>query len=185
MMNYYLIAKLIHIVGALGFFIALGVEVLTLWQAGNATTSVQVLERLQISSSAQRLGPLSMLLILISGFTMMAIARMGSAWLVVAFGALILMVLLGLALTAPRMRAIRRALTTENGPVSSSLHDMLRNSLLSLSIHMRVSLALGIVVLMTLKPDLLGSLITISVSILLGLASSLPRRGRDREKVQA
>jgi hypothetical protein len=184
-MNYYLIAKLLHILGALGFFIALGLEVLSLWQARNATASVQVRERLHISSSAQRLGPLSMLMILISGFYMMAVARISSAWLIVAFGALILMVLLGLAITAPRMAAIRQALTTENGSVSASLHNLLHNSLLSLSMHMRVIIALGIVVLMTLKPDLLGALITMAVAVVLGLAFSLPARIRDREKVQA
>lgn len=126
-----------------------------------------------------------MLLILISGFYMMAVARIGSTWLIVAFGALILMIVLGLALTAPRMAAIRQALTIENGSMSSSLHNLLHNSLLSLSIHMRVSLALGIVVLMTLKPDLLGSLIVMGPAVILGMASSLPVRGRDRQKVQA
>jgi hypothetical protein len=184
-MNYYLIAKLVHIVGALGFFMALGVEMLSLWQARNAGTSIQVRERLHVASSAQRLGPLSMLLILISGFTMMAIARIGSAWLIVAFGALVLIVVLGLALTAPRMAAIRQALMMENGPVSASLHNLLHNSLLSLSLHLRASMALGIVILMTLKPDLLGSLITMGVAVILGLATSLPMRGRNQEKVQA
>jgi hypothetical protein len=98
---------------------------------------------------------------------------------------MVLMVVLGLALTAPRMAAIRQALTTENGPVSSSLHSLLHNSFLSLSIHMRVSLALGIVVLMTIKPDLPGALITLGAAVILGLASSLSIRGRAREKVQA
>jgi hypothetical protein len=184
-MNYYLIAKLLHILGALGFFMALGVELLSLWQARNATTTVQVRERLQISSSAQRLGPLSMLILLISGFSMMAIARIGSAWLITAFGALVLMVVLGLALTAPRMASIRQALMAENGTVSASLQNLLHNSLLSLSLHMRASIALGIVVLMTVKPDLLGSLITMGLAIILGLASSLPARRRAHEKVQA
>jgi hypothetical protein len=38
---------------------------------------------------------------------------------------------------------------------------------------------------MTVKPDLLGSLLTIGVAGVLGLAFSLPTRGSDREKVQA
>jgi hypothetical protein len=107
MMNYYLIAKFIHIVSALGFFIALGVEWLSLWNARNATTSEQVRERLRISSGAQRLGPLSMLMLLISGFYMMAIARIGSAWLIVAFGALVLLVVLALTLTRRQIAAIQ------------------------------------------------------------------------------
>jgi hypothetical protein len=47
---------------------------------------------------------------------------------------------------------------------------------------MRVSIALGIVFVMTVKPDLSGSLLTIGIAIILGLASSL--RLRDRERTQ-
>ena len=183
-MNYYLIVKLIHIIGALGFFMALSLEWFSLSQARNAATSEQIRERLQISRSAQRLGPLSMLAILITGIYMMATVWHGVAWLIVALGTLILMVVLGVVLTAPRMAAIGRALLTENGPMSSSLHDLLHNSLLWLSLRIRASIALGIVFLMTLKPDLLGSLITMAVAIVLGLIFSLPTRSRDREKVQ-
>ena len=183
-MNYYLIVKLIHIIGALGFFMALGLEWFSLSQARNAATSEQVRERLQISRSAQRLGPLSMLTILITGIYMMATVWRGVGWLIIALGSLVLMVLLGVVLTAPRMAAIGRALATESGPMSSSLHDLLHNSLLWLSLRIRVSIALGIIFLMTLKPDLLGSLITMAVVIVLGLAFSLPARSRDREKVQ-
>jgi hypothetical protein len=38
---------------------------------------------------------------------------------------------------------------------------------------------------MTVKPDLFGSLLTMGLAILLGLASSLPTWSREREKVQA
>jgi hypothetical protein len=184
MMNYYLVVKLIHIIGALGFFIALGLEWLSLSSARSAVTSEQVRERLQVSRSAQRLGPLSMLLILISGIYMMATVWHRVGWLTVALGALVLIVVLGVALTRPRMAAIGQALAAEKGPISSSLHSLLNNSLLWLSLRIRVSIALGIVFLMTLKPDLTGSLIAMTVVIILGLAFSLPLRGRDQEKVQ-
>src|SRR5262249_23699355 len=139
-MNYYVIVKFIHIVSAMGLFIALGVEWLSLWSARNATTSEQIRERLRISSSAQRLGPLSMLLLLISGFYMIAVARIGSPWLIVAFGALILLVVLALTLTNRRIAAIRQALTVEKESVSPSPHEMLNHSLLWLSIRLRVSI---------------------------------------------
>lgn len=184
-MNFYSIAKLIHIVGALGFFMALGLEWLSLWSARHAATSEQVRERLYSSTNARRLGPLSMLAILLSGFYMMAVARMQAAWLIVAFAALVLMVVVALAFTAPRVAAIGRALTTEQGPLSSSLHSLLHDARLWLSMRMRVSLALGIIFLMTIKPDLLGSLVTVGIAVILGLASSLPMKGRDAENVQA
>lgn len=183
-MNPYLIVKLIHIIGALGFFMVLGLEWFSLSQARNAATAEQIRERLQISRSSQRLGPLSMLTILITGFYMMATTWHGVAWLIVTFGALVLIVALGAAVTAPRMAAIGRALLAATGPISSTLHDLLHNALLWLSLRIRVSIALGIVVLMTLKPALLGSLITLAVAIALALAFSLPARSRDREKVR-
>jgi hypothetical protein len=130
MMNPYMIAKFIHIIGALGFFIALGVEWLSFWHARQAKTFEQVRERLHISNSVRRAGQLSMLLILISGFYMMAIAKIGSAWIIVAFGSLIVMVVLGLALSNRRMAAIGRALAVDNGPISSSLRDLLHDPLL-------------------------------------------------------
>ena len=68
-MNYYLIAKFLHIIGALGFFMALGVEWLSLSHARQARTSDQVREHLHISNSVRRAGPLSMLLILSPAFT--------------------------------------------------------------------------------------------------------------------
>ena len=83
-MNYYLVAKLVHILGALGFFIALGAEWLSLWHAQHAATTEQVRERLHISNSAQRLGPPSMLLILISGIYMMTSVWGGVPWIIIA-----------------------------------------------------------------------------------------------------
>ena len=116
---------------------------------------------------------------------MMAIAKIGSAWVIVAFGSLIVMVVLGVALSGRRMAAIGRALAVENGPISSSLRDLLHDPLLWLSLRMRVSIALGIVFLMTVKPDLIGALLTMAVVVILGLAFSLPGRIRDQRKLQA
>jgi hypothetical protein len=58
-----------------------------------------------------------------------------------------------LVLTATHMAAIGLALTMENGPGSSSLHSLLHDSQLWPSLRMRVSLALSIAFLMTVKPN--------------------------------
>jgi hypothetical protein len=56
--------------------------------------------------------------------------------------------------------------------------------LLWLAIQTRVAIALGIVLLMSVKPALSGSLLTIGVAIVLGLVSTLPTlsRGRAQEE---
>jgi uncharacterized membrane protein len=173
-MNYYLIAKFIHILGALGFFIALGLEWMTLWHARQAISTEQARERLHISNGARRLGMPSMLLTLVSGIYMTAAVWGPVPWILVALGALVLLVVLGLALTRPRMMALGQSLMTENGPVSARLHNLLHNSLLWLSLRVRVSIALDLVFLMTVKPNLVGSLLTMGAAIGLGLVLSLP-----------
>ena len=121
-----------------------------------------------------------MLLILISGFYMMATVWGSVAWIIVALGALVLLIVLSVAVTGPRMAAIGRALTAEKGPVSPTLRHLANQQLLWISIQTRVGIALGIVFLMTVKPDLGGSLLTIGVAIALGLASALPMPHRER-----
>ncbi len=135
---------------------------------------------MEILKSARRVGFASMLTTVISGIYMMATAWGGLAWIIVALGSLILVIVLSMALTGPRMAAIGRALATEKGQVSQTFRSLANHPLLWISIHTRVAIALGIVFLKTVKPDLGGSLLTVGVAIVLGLASALPVPRRER-----
>jgi predicted lysophospholipase L1 biosynthesis ABC-type transport system permease subunit len=179
-MNTYSIALFFHIVGALGFFIALGLEWAGLRQIRNATTTEQVRQGMRISGSTRRLGMASMLTILVFGFYLAAVAWGGPAWITVTLGVMVVMIALSVALTGPRMAAIGQALATEKGPLSPGLHQLANNPLLWISIQTRVAIALGIVFLMTVKPGLGGSLLTIGVATVLGLAFSLPMKRSQR-----
>src|SRR5262249_4757482 len=108
------------------------------------------------------------------GCYMRATVWRGGAWISVRLGTLVLLSVIAMALSRPRLSAIERALTTENESVSPSLHDLLHHPLLWISIQTRVAIALGIVFLMTVKPDLRGSLLAIGIAAMLGLASALP-----------
>jgi hypothetical protein len=182
-MTFYSIALFLHIVGALGFFVALGLEWTSLRQLRRATTAEQVREWMRVSSGVGRVGMASMLTILVSGFYMMATVWGGVAWITVTLGTLVLLAVIVVALTGRRMAAIGRAMTAENGPVSPTLHHLLHHPLLWIAIQTRVTIALGIVFLMTVKPGLGEALLTIGVAIILGLASAWPiwRRGHIKE----
>jgi hypothetical protein len=176
----YSIALFIHIVGALGFFAALGLEWASLRHLRRATTTNQIRERLRDAAGVRRVGMASMLTLLASGFYMMVIAQVGGAWLIVAFWSLVLLSILAVALSFRRMAAIGRAVTAEDEPVSSALRHLLHHPLLWIAIQTRVAIALGIIFLMTVKPDLGGALLTIGVAAMLGLASALPIFGREQ-----
>jgi hypothetical protein len=179
-MNTYSIALFFHILGALGFFVALGLEWAGLRQMRNATTAEQVRQGMRISGSTRRLGMISMLTILIFGFYLAAVAWGGPAWITVTLGVMVVMIALSVALTGPRMAAVGRALASEKGPLSPSLQQLANHPLLWISIQTRVAIALGIVFLMTVKPGLGGSLLTIGMATVLGLAFSLPMTGSQR-----
>lgn len=177
---FYSIALFFHIVGALGFFVALGLEWTGLRQIQSITYPEQVRAWMRILQGVRRLGFVSMLATVITGFYMMVTDSGSAAWIFVSLGALVLVILLSVALTGPPTAAIGRALATEKGSLSKTFHTLANYPLVWISIQARVAIALGIVFLMTAKPGLGGSLLTIGVAIVLGLASAMPMSRRER-----
>jgi hypothetical protein len=179
-MSYYSVVLFVHIVGALGFFVALGVEWVCLRRLRGAATAEQVNEWMRVATSVRWLGMTSMIALLVSGIAMMVLAQLGGAWMIVAFWALVLLALLAATLSFRRMAAIARAASAEDGPLSPALRRLLHHPLLWAAIRTRVAIALGIVFLMTVKPELGGALLTIGVAVILGFATALPIRSGGR-----
>src|SRR5262245_19442329 len=179
-MNDYSIALFLHIVGALGFFVALGLEWTSLGHVRRATTVEQVREWMRVPSEMGRVGMIAMVTLLAAGLYMMATVWGGVAWILVTLGALVPMMVLGTVFTRRRMAAIGRAVSAERGSLSPALRHLPHNPLLAISLHTRVAIALGIVFLMTAKPDLGGSLLAIVIAAMLGLASALPILRREQ-----
>jgi hypothetical protein len=181
----YTVALFLHIVGALGLFVALGLEWASMSYLRRAATVEQVREWLSVFNAQRRINPISWLAILIPGFYMAATAWRATAWIPIALGSVVLLVVLAVALTGRRMAPIGQSVAAESGPISSALRQRLDDPLLWASLRIRTAIALGIIFLMTVKPNLLGSLLAIGVASVLGLVFSLPAKGRNREKVQA
>ena len=184
-MTFYSIALFLHIVGALGLFVALGLEWMSLLYLRRATTTEQAREWLNAFGLLRWVGPISMGTILLPGFYMMATTWGGVAWIGIALAAMILLAVVGAVLTGSRMAAIGRAVPAESGSLSPAFRQRLHDPFLLASIQTRVAIALGIVFLMTVKPGLGGALLTIGVAIILGLASAWPMWGRGRTKEPA
>jgi hypothetical protein len=177
-MSEYSITLFLHIVGALGFFVALGLEWTGLSQIRSALTLEQVRAWMGILKNVRKVGFVSMATTVITGFYLMLTAWGDQAWIIVTLGSLVLVIALAQVVTAPRMAAVGQALVMGKGSLSYTFYSLANNPLLLVSIQTRVAIALGIVFLKIAKPDLGGSLLTIGVAIVLGLASTLtmPRR---------
>jgi hypothetical protein len=179
-MSSYSIALFLHIVGALGIFVSLGLEWTGLWQIRGAFSVDQVRGWMGILKSVRKIGFVSMLGAVITGFYMMVTYWLGVAWIYISLVSLILVIALSVVLTAPRMAAIGKALFAEKRPLPQTFHKLASHPLLWISIQTRIAIALGIVLLKVAKPGLAGSLITIGMAVVLGLVSALPIPRREQ-----
>jgi hypothetical protein len=174
----YTIALFIHIVGVLGLFTCITLELASLFGLHRA----QLLEEVRAWTGLHQvivwMFPLAALLTLGAGL-FLALDAWGwkIPWIDVAFFAFITMGLLG-RLNASRNHQLLRAMGEAlSGPVPAELLPHLNDAVLWSSTLLLTTISLGVVFLMTVKPDLLGSLITLAISILLGLGASAVLRG--------
>ncbi len=123
------------------------------------------------------IGSLLELVVFFSGvYLAMRMAAFGSAWPKVAVGGLLIIAPLG-ALTGRRMRAIRRACADAKA-INSDLLGRLEDSFLKVSLGVRIAVFLGIVLLMSTKPEFWESVGIVGTCGILGLLLSLLDRRR-------
>ena len=179
-MNLYNMALFFHIVGALGLFVAIGLEWFGLTYLQRTRTVEQVADWFDSTRRLRGLAGVSMLVILIAGGYMTAAAWGGADWIEVAFGVMLLQGAVAAILTTPRMREIQKAVSREHGPHSAALEALLHHPLLWVSMLTRASMALGIIFMMAVKPAMMGSLAVVGVSIVVGLALAMMTMGSRR-----
>ena len=173
-MSNYAIALFLHVVGALGFFVAQGVDWLGLSQIRSTTRPEEAHVIIGVIKSTNRLGFVSILTTVATGIYMLLAYWGWAAWILVVQGALILEIVLFVVLSGPRMAAIEHALDAEERLLSTTFHTLVNHPILWISIHTRTAILLGIVFLKIAKPDVGGSLLVVGIAIILGVASALP-----------
>src|SRR5512143_2909841 len=138
-MNSYSIALFLHIVGALGVFVALALEWTGLQQIRSSILPEQVRAWMGILKSTNKVGFPSMLTTVITGIYLVLKAWGWVPWILIVLGSLVLVIILAVVLTKPRMAAIGQALATEKGPVSPTFHNLVNHPILWISIQTRVA----------------------------------------------
>src|SRR6266511_3753344 len=156
LMSLYAIVVFLHIVGALGLFAALALEWASILSLRRATIADHAREWARLLASLRLVGAPALLTILVTGIYMMATRWGGQGWIGVGFGGLVLVAVLGGILTGRR------------------------DPILMVSLYLRTALALGIVFVMSVKPDTAGALTAMGVALVLGLATGFPTWSRGR-----
>jgi Predicted integral membrane protein (DUF2269) len=173
-MTYYSLALFFHFVGLVALFVGYGIEwIVSAFLRGAATTD-QVRAWLRVyRTSLPVSGPGLLVLILSGGYLAQVTGAMKNGWMSASLLTIVVALAIGFMFILPRVKAIRSALPEGSAGLPASATALLRAPGLPTLIRVRAMLALGIVYLMTVKPDTLASsLLALGVAIILGLLAS-------------
>lgn len=182
-MSLYALALFAHLIGVLSLFIGMGLQWVVIIGFRRARTMTQIRLWSGLLRPVTMLGPLSAVLILLAGGYMMFTAwGVGTPWIVVSIGAMLLMAALGMGVTVRKLRVVQRTAMGYgfSDVITPKLRKHIYNPMLWISAHLASGIALGIVFLMTTKPGWLASLLVMAVAMALGAitgaTTAKPRR---------
>lgn len=177
-MTLYPYALLLHIVGVIGLFIALSLEIAIVSRLRAAKATTQVHEWLTFSHVTDLVLPISAVFILISGLVLTFSAwGWGHAWIDLSLGLLVLLGILGPVINGPRLKAIRMAAqAAPEGEISPALREAIANPVLRVYVPIPGLLALSAVSMMVLKLDWPGAGLVIALALIIGLIIGFVRK---------
>jgi hypothetical protein len=175
-MSIYTIALFLHVIGVIGYCLGIGMWLFVLAGLRRAQRVEQVRALIHLNDLSGPFSGISALLLLAAGLYMALTAwSLLTGWILVALISLLLMVPTSAALIVPRRRALVGQMAREapEGALSEALKQRINDPVILTVVQTVAALLLGLIFLMTTKPDVVGSLIVMAVALLLGLASSV------------
>lgn len=180
MLSIHTLALFLHVSGDIGFFISLGVQLLSLAALRRARSVEQARPLMDLIHISEPISIISGLVLLATGVYMTITHwSVNTGWIAVALGSLVVFLpLLIRGIIEPRVRVITTMLgEAQDGPLPQALYRRIHDPVLGTGMQTLAALVLGIVFLMTTKPALVVSIIVIALALLLGVLSGLPLRG--------
>lgn len=175
-MSLYTIALFLHVSGAIGAFVSVGIWLFGLSALRRAQRVEQVRAIAWLIIVVSPLMVFSVLLIGVAGLDMaLTTWGLGTGWIAVALVSFVLIGPIGAFVLDPRMRTIVAMAREEpDGPRSAALDARTHDPILGTGVQTLTTMLLGIVFLMTTKPPLANSIIVMVIALALGLVSGLP-----------
>ena len=179
-MLFYPLALFTHVMAALTLFIAVGLNFVSMLRMRQARSTGQLAEWARLGLLAGRIIPIAILFIIGSATYMVTVAwGWQTAWVDVVLATFIAHGIFVQAFENPRLSrlhkgALKAAAAQTESLVPLELH-LLANDALLWTVDITVTTTtVGMIFLMSVKPDLVVSLVAIGVTLLAGLALSVP-----------
>lgn len=170
MFTLYTIALFLHIVGALGMFAGFAIEWVALLSLRKASEIQAAKQWLGIYAGIGRIGGPAGILLILSGFYL-SISTWGfPVWIHFTFVLIILMVLIGIFMSGRYIMALGKQISS-SVTLLPEQKARLNDTKFLYSLALRTALALVIVLLMTVKPEFVGSIVSLILGV--GIAGLL------------
>lgn len=176
MTSLYTLALFLHVSGAIGAFVSIGIWLFGLSALRRARYVEQVRAIAWLIIVASPLMVFSVLLIAIAGLDM-ALSTWGlrTPWIAVSIVSFVLIAPVGPFLLYYRMQAILAEVRElPGGPIPDNLYVRTQSPVLGTAAQTLTTVLLGIVFLMTNKPALITSIVVMGVALACGLLSGMP-----------
>jgi hypothetical protein len=182
----YSISLFLHITGALALFAALGIEWLCFVNLRRSETKDSICEWINQASILKRLFPIASILLLITGIYMSIAVWKDAGWVIIGFIGLVALAIAGGVVTGKKFDAIKNAAEKGNEPPLPEVLKMINDKSMWTSLHVRTAIVLGIVYIMTLKTDLLDSMIVLVIAAILGfIFAKITESSKEIQKAEA
>lgn len=169
-MNVYTLVLFFHILGAIGFFVALTFEGVVLLRLRSAQTMEQARFFIKAFYLLKFIYVPSFIGIIVGGLILAYyIGNETTLWIAVSLASIIIIMLLGGLVTGVKMGKLRKLVSGDTNSTLASIESELRDRQLVVSYCERFAIALGILFLMSTKPGLGISLVVIAVAAGFGL----------------
>ncbi|MFO7448420.1 MAG: hypothetical protein R6W90_18830 [Ignavibacteriaceae bacterium] len=164
------IALFIHIVGAITLYTAIGIEWVFIMNIKKASHISTVKQWFGIMSKMGKLHGPSWLAILSSGIYLSAAVWGFHAWISVTLITIGIIMFFGAFVSGRILRNIGQSVAAADA-LTGEIRERLNNPVFVLSASIRTALAAQIILLMTIKPDLTGSLATLVLAFITGYSA--------------
>jgi hypothetical protein len=175
-MSNYVLALFVHVSGAIGICITLGIWLFGLAALRRAQRVEQVRALAWLIVVTTPLMFVSLVLLGVAGLYMaLTVWGLQTAWVAVSLASLLIVGPVGAFVLDPRIHTILDgAREAPDGPLSEAMVVRIRDPLLPISALTMATVLLGVVFLMTTKPPLMIAIMVMGAALALGLLVGLP-----------
>ena len=178
-MELYPITLFLHVTGALGLFIGMGMEWVTLRHFCQVTTASEALRWKKTFGILKGIFISSGLLVLLPGLYMVFDRWGWTAWVIFGLILWFALAMFGNVIVGKKIMGIIKPLKETDGLLSAETQKKLRDPFVHKSLIVRMMLALGIVFTMVEKPGSAETIIALVSAAVIGLLIVVPSKSEE------